>query len=104
MHHIYYCSSLRLLFHNPEGNYHSLIHISASLVSQRVRHQPVMWETRVRSLGGEDDLKKEIATHSSIVALENPMGREAWWATVHGVAKSQTGLRNFTLFMFYFLI
>ena len=28
--------------------------------------------------------------------LENPMDRGAWWATVHGVAKSQTRLRNFT--------
>ena len=26
--------------------------------------------------------------------LENPMGRGAWWATVHGVAKSQTRLSN----------
>ena len=25
--------------------------------------------------------------------LENPMGREAWWATVHKVAKSQTRLK-----------
>ena len=28
--------------------------------------------------------------------LENPMDRGAWWATVHGVAKSQTGLSDFT--------
>ena len=28
--------------------------------------------------------------------LENPMDRGAWWAAVHGVAKSQTGLSNFT--------
>ena len=28
--------------------------------------------------------------------LENPMDREAWWATVHGLAKSQTRLSNFT--------
>ena len=28
--------------------------------------------------------------------LENPMDREAWWATIHGVAKSQTGLSDFT--------
>ena len=33
--------------------------------------------------------------------LENPMDGGAWWATVHGVAKSQTGLRDFT-FTFYF--
>ena len=30
--------------------------------------------------------------------LENPMDRGAWWATVHGVAKSQTRLSNFTFF------
>ena len=28
--------------------------------------------------------------------LENPMDGEAWWATVHGVAKSQTQLSDFT--------
>ena len=28
--------------------------------------------------------------------LENPMDRGAWWATVHGVAKSQTRLSDFT--------
>jgi len=28
--------------------------------------------------------------------LENPMDRGAWWATVHGVAKSETRLSNFT--------
>ena len=32
--------------------------------------------------------------------LENPMDRRAWQATVHGVAKSQTGLRNFTALHF----
>ena len=33
--------------------------------------------------------------------LENPMNRGAWWATVHGVAKSQTRLSDFT-FAFHF--
>ena len=33
-----------------------------------------------------------MATHSSILALENPKDRGAWWATVHGVAKSLTEL------------
>ena len=30
--------------------------------------------------------------------LENPMDRGAWWATVHGIAKSQTGLSDLTNF------
>ena len=42
-----------------------------------------MQENGVRSLGGEDPLEKDMATYSSILA----MGREAWWATDHGVAK-----------------
>ena len=42
-----------------------------------------MQETQVRSLRWEDALEKGMATHSSIVALENPMDRGAWWATVH---------------------
>ena len=68
----------------------------ASLVAQRLKHLPAMQETQVRSLGWEDPLEKEMATHSSILGLENPMDREAWWATVHGVAKSRTRLSNFT--------
>ena len=39
-----------------------------------------------------------MATHS---CLENPMDRGAWWATVHGVAKSRTRLSDFT-FTFHF--
>ena len=35
--------------------------------------------------------------------LENPMDRGAWQATVHGVAKSRTGLSNFT-FTFTFTV
>ena len=41
---------------------------------------------QVQSLGQEDPLEKEMATHSSYSCLENSMDREAW-ATVHGVAK-----------------
>jgi len=40
----------------------------ASLVAQTVKHLPAMWETWVRSLGGEDLPEKEMATHSSILA------------------------------------
>ena len=42
----------------------------------------------------EDILEEETATHSSILAWRTPMARVAWWATVHGVAKNQTGLNN----------
>jgi len=49
-----------------------------------------MWEIWVRSLGWEDPLEEGKATHSSALAWRIPMDRGAWWATVHGVAKSQT--------------
>ena len=61
-----------------------------------VKNPPAMQEVRVQSLGWEDPLEKVMATHSSILAweipwcLENPMDRGAWWATLHGVAQSQT--------------
>ena len=51
-----------------------------------------MPETWVQSPGWEDPLEKEMATHSSILAWENPMDRGAWWATVYGVTKSRTWL------------
>ena len=41
-------------------------------------------------------LEKEMATHSSILVYKNLMDSEVWWATVHGVAKSQTQLSNWT--------
>ena len=53
-----------------------------------------MQEMRVRSLGQEDPLEKEMATHFSILAWENPMDRGAWRAAAHGVGKSRTRLRD----------
>ena len=52
-----------------------------------VKTLPAMQETWVRSLGREDPLEKEMATHSSVLAWENPTDRGAWWATVHGVIR-----------------
>ena len=41
----------------------------ASLVTQREKHLPIVWETWVRSLGQKDPLEKEMATHSSNLGL-----------------------------------
>ena len=46
--------------------------IGASLVAQRLKRLPPMQETRVRSLGWEDTLEKEMATHSSVLAWGIP--------------------------------
>ena len=44
----------------------------ASLVAQVVKNLPAMQETRVQSLGWEDPLEKEMATHSSILGWRIP--------------------------------
>ena len=41
-------------------------------MAQKVKHLPAMWEDRVRSLGREDPLEKEMATHSSTLAWKIP--------------------------------
>ena len=48
---------------------------------QRVENPPAVQETWVRSMGWEDHLGESMSNHSNILA---------WWATVHGVAKSLT--------------
>ena len=47
-----------------------------SLVVQMVKRLPTMQETRVQSLGQEDLLEKEMATHSSILAWKIPWTEE----------------------------
>ena len=59
-----------------------------------VKNLPAMQDTWVLSLGWKDPLGKGIATHSSILAWRIPMGRGAWQATVHGIAKSWTQLNR----------
>ena len=54
----------------------------ASLLAQMVRNLPVMQETQVQSLGGEDPLEKGMATHSTVLAwrilwTEEPGGLES---------------------------
>ena len=78
----------------PTSNYLLLnaLEEGASLVAQMVKNPPAIQEIQVRSLGWEDPLEKGMALHYS--CLENSMDRGAWWATVHGVAKSRTRLRD----------
>ena len=47
-----------------------------SLIAQRLKCLPGMWETWVRSLGWEDPLEKEMATHSSTLAWRIPWREE----------------------------
>ena len=59
-------------------------------MAQTVKNLPAMQETWVQSLGWEDLLKKEKATHSSILAWRIP-----WTVWSMGVTKSQTQLSDF---------
>ena len=47
-----------------------------SLVAQTVKRLPTMWETQVLSLGWEDPMEKEMATHSSTLAWKTPWTEE----------------------------
>ena len=47
-----------------------------------VKTLPAIQETWVWSLGWEDPLEEEMATHSSILARNNSMDRRAWWAII----------------------
>ena len=65
----YYCLEISSV-------YSYLIILWASQMAQRLKHLPAMRETWVRSLGQEDPLEKEMATHSSILAWRIPWTEE----------------------------
>ena len=67
----------------------------AFLVDQSVKHLPAVQETWVRSLGREDPLEKEMATHSSILAWEIPWIRKPGRLQSMGL-QSQTELSTQT--------
>ena len=73
----HWCSSQTDLSLNPSTITYQLVTLcKASLVAQTVKCLPTMWETQVRSLGQEDPLEKEMATHSSTFAWKIPWMEE----------------------------
>ena len=73
-----------------EGIGYPLQYSWASLMAQRVKNLPAMWETWVQSLGWEDPLEEGIATHTNILAWRICIEIGARWTIVHGVTKSWT--------------
>ena len=69
--------------------------LTASLVAQRLKRLPAMWEMWVQSLGREDPLEKEMATHSSILAWRIPWMEEPGRLQSTG-SQSWTRLSDFT--------
>ena len=63
-------------------------------MAQMAKKPPVMWVTRIPSLGLEDPLEKGMAYPLQYSCLENSMGRGAWMAAVHGVTKSWARLSD----------
>ena len=61
--------------------------MKTSLVAQTVKHLPTMQETWVQSLGQEDPLEKEMATHSSTLVWKIP------WMEEPGRLQSMGSLR-----------
>ena len=59
----------------------------ASLEVQSVKSLPAMLETWVQSLGREDPLEKEMATHSSILAWRIPWPEEPSWLQSMGTQR-----------------
>ena len=70
---------------------------SEVLVARMVKRLHTMQETRVRSLGREHPPGEGNGNPLQYSCLENLMDGGAWWATVHGVAKSRTRLSDFPL-------
>ena len=62
-------------------------------VAQLVKNPPAMRETWVPSLGREVPLEEGQGNPLQYSCLENPMDRGGWWAVVHRVAQSWTGLK-----------
>ena len=80
-----------------------MVNLSCSLVAQIVKRLPAMWETRVRFLGQEDHLEKEMAIHFSTLAWKTPWTEDPD-RLQSMITKSRTRLSDFTFtFTFHVL-
>ena len=85
---IFFCGKRNRGFVNTCNHFIELYR--TSLVAQMVKCLPTMWETWVQSLGGEDLLEKEMATHSRILARKIPWTEEPGELQSMGSQKSRT--------------
>ena len=69
---------------------HSSVIASGNPMAHMVKSLPAIQETWVQSLGWEDTLEKEIATHTSILAWKNPNGQRSVAGYSPWGCKSQT--------------
>ena len=65
-------------------------------MAQVVKNPPAVWETWVRSLGWEDPMEEEMATHSGTLAWKIPWTEEPGGLQTMGFTKSRTRLSDFT--------
>ena len=64
-----------------------MLYFMSAMVAQTIKRLSTMWETQVRSLGWEDPLEKEMATHSLTLAWKIP------WMEEHGRLQSMGSQR-----------
>ena len=77
----------RILTTGPPGKSQKNMHSSRLPRWLNVNNLPAVWETQVRSLGQENPLEKEMATHSSILGWETPWTRESGGLQPMGLQK-----------------
>ena len=65
-----------MLNYKNASHVNSIMSLTRSLIAQSIKNLPAMQETCIRSLGWEDTLEKEMATHSSILAWRSPWTEE----------------------------
>ena len=80
--------------HQPESRLSVPLSPLSSLVAQTVKHLSTMQEPRVRSLGPEDPMEKEMAIHSSTIAWKIPWTEEPGRLQSMG-SQSRTRLSDF---------